>query len=376
MHIVADKGIPAVAEAFSSLGEVKLVDGRGLVSADIEDAEILLVRSITRVNAELLQGTPVRWVGSATSGIDHIDLNYLQQNNIDFVNAAGANARAVAEYVICIIAELAQRFSCDVSGKVLGVIGYGHVGQSLARLAPALGLQVLINDPPLEAAGKQQALHFSSLDDVLQQSDIVSLHVPLVKEGSWPTLKMVNQGFLAELKTDSWLINTSRGAVIDSGALLQRIRSSGVVAALDVWEGEPNISLELLQEATLATPHVAGYSEDAKLNATHMLYQAVCRAFSVEEKWAPGLPECAIRNSSKHEITFDDVIKQAYDLMGDDSNLRRISELPEEERGLWFDRLRSQYAFRREFSAWVCPSLVKTSATKALRELGFRFNKV
>ena len=374
MHIVADQAIPAVAEAFASLGEVTLVNGRQLTSSDLKAADVLLVRSVTQVNARLLDDTNIKFVGSATSGIDHVDMHYLQQRNIQFVHAGGANAQAVAEYVVCAIVELGQRYTSVLQAKVLGIIGYGHVGSRLAHIAECLGFKVMINDPPLEVSGQYPDVCFESVATVLQHADIVSLHVPLVAQAPWPTQHMVDQSFLRLLKPGGCLINSSRGAVVKSSALLNYLQQGGI-AVLDVWEKEPNISTELLQAVTLATPHVAGYSLEAKHNATAILHKAVSDGLALSLNWTPKLPVPAKIESTQCEFGFNNVIKQTYDIVADDMSLRNMASKATIEQADYFDGLRTGYQLRREFSAWQCQALADKTEQTTLERLGFRFSK-
>jgi erythronate-4-phosphate dehydrogenase len=282
MKIVADPNIPFVREAFGALGEIVFVPGRQMDAAIVRDADLLLVRSVTPVNAALLDGSRVKFVATATIGTDHIDLDYLQSRSIGFSSAAGSNANSVAEYVVTAMLEVAHRRKFRLRDKTLGVIGVGNVGTRVSRYAEALGMRVLRNDPP--RARTERLTDFVPIERVLSDADIITLHVPLTKEGAHATHHMVAKDTLAALEDRRpILINTSRGAVVDNKALLKAIdgeRLGGVV--LDVWENEPNISPELLDVVEIGTPHIAGYSFDGKANGTQMIYEAACKFFGIE----------------------------------------------------------------------------------------------
>lgn len=313
MKLVADPNIPMVREAFSAF-DITLIPGRAIHPASVRDADALLVRSVTPVNASLLAGSRVRFVGTATIGTDHVDTGYLAQTGIGFASAAGSNANSVAEYVVAALLELAERHKFRLRDKSLGVIGVGNVGSRVVRYARALGMRVLQNDPPL-------GLHERAFE-----ADIVTVHVPLLET----TQHMFHHDNLEKFI----LINTSRGAVVDNRALLKAIDGARVAGAvLDVWENEPNISPELLDVVDIGTPHIAGYSLDGKVNGVHMIYEAACRHFGLEPVWKPVLPPV-------QPVQISD-FKRQYDIVADDAALRA------DIRG--FDRLRAEYPVRREF---------------------------
>ena len=322
MRIVADPNIPYVREAFTALGDVTLIPGRGMTAATVRDAEILLVRSVTPVNAALLDGSRVRFVATATIGTDHVNEAYLRNQGIGFASAAGSNANSVAEYVVAALLEWAHEHKFRLRDKTLGVVGVGNVGSRVVRYAEALGMRVLKNDPPL-------GMHEPALT-----ADIVTVHVPLLDT----TRHMFHRDKLERF----FLINTSRGPVVDNKALLKAIDANRIPGAvLDVWENEPNISPELLDVVDLGTPHIAGYSLDGKVNGVRMIYEAVCRHFGFPPAWKPALP-----TPPAIDLTGDtrEVVKRIYDITADDAALRaNIRD---------FDRLRAEYPVRREFFAY------------------------
>lgn len=351
MNIVADPNIPFIREAFEPLGKVVLVAGRQITADVVRAADALLVRSVTPVNEALLAGSRVRFVATATIGTDHVDEAWLARHGIGFASAAGSNANSVAEYVVAALLELARRGGYRLRDKSLGVIGVGNVGSKVVRYARALGLRVLRDDPPL------------GLHEPARQADIVTLHVPLL-----PTTRHL---FHRDNLTGFTLLNTSRGPVVDNPALLKALDGNRIPAAvLDVWEGEPTISPELLDAVDLGTPHIAGYSFDGKVAGTRMIYEAFCRHFNLPPAWQPALPpgpaiELTVRPGEDDEDVLRRLIRHNYDITADDAALRRDPRA--------FDKLRAEYPVRREFHT---ARLTLTGASPALlakvAALGYR----
>src|ERR1017187_3697715 len=372
MRIVADPNIPFVQEAFGPLGEVRLVPGREIMAGTVRDADALLARSVTPVNAALLDGSPVKFVATATIGTDHVDQVYLSAKGIGFASAQGSNANSVAEYVVAAMLYMAQQRKFRLRDKTLGVIGVGNVGSRVVRNARALGMRVLQNDPPRARA--EELNSFVTIDQVLSEADIISLHVPLTKAGAYSSYHLFTKDTLAALEDRSQiLINTSRGAVVDNKALLKAIdggKLGGVV--LDVWENEPNISPELLDVVDLGTPHIAGYSFDGKVSGTRMIYEAACRFFKLQPIWTPDLPpppvpriELTVSSGEDDEEVLRRIVRRVYDIVADDAALRKSI--------LTFDKLRAEDPIRREF---FNTELVLRGASDALRvksaALGFK----
>ncbi len=375
MLVVADENIPYVREAFSTLGDVRTVAGRAMSPAAVREADVLLVRSVTQVDRALLQGSCVRFVGTATIGTDHVDLTYLQEAGIRFAAAPGSNANSVAEYVVAALVVVAKRRGWRLSERSIGVIGVGNVGSRVAAKARALGMRVLLNDPPLRRAiGDPKYLPLKELFEC----DVLTLHVPLEKQGPDATFHMVDDTFLTRMKCDALLINTSRGPVADETALLGALAAGRPAAGvLDVWEGEPCISTDLLAKVALGTPHIAGYSLDGKANGTQMIYRAACEFLRRNPQWRaadslppPHLQEVTIRQPSSattsprvrasasktvesaadlHDEALRKAVLMVYPIECDDTALRRIATLPQEKRAPFFDRLRKDYPARREF---------------------------
>ncbi|NNG12444.1 MAG: 4-phosphoerythronate dehydrogenase PdxB [Halobacteria archaeon] len=355
MKIVADENIPCVEQAFSTLGDVTLVSGRELQAGQVRAADVLLVRSVTRVGAELLEGSRVRFVGSATIGFDHVDLDYLETNNIGFSTAPGSNAISAAEYVVSALLALSERQQFELAHKTIGIIGYGNVGSRVRRMLGALGVECLVNDPPLQEQGGVQ--EFVGLDEILG-TDIITLHVPLTHTGRYPTFHLVDEAFMKRLRPHTILVNTARGAAVDNRALERLLEGRpDLSVVLDVWEGEPAIDIALLQKVALGTPHIAGYSLDGKMRGTEMVYRAVCAHFGLAGPWqaADNLPagqslDLAATTDTDPDACLRRVVFNSYDIRHDDRRLRELLSLEPAERAGYFDRLRKEYPLRREFS--------------------------
>ncbi len=352
MKIVVDENIPLAQECFGPLGDVVRVPGRGLARDQLLDADVLIVRSVTAVNETLLNDTSIQFVGTATIGTDHVDVDYLNTANIGFANAPGCNATSVAEYVVSSLLELETLRDFTLANKVLGIVGAGNVGSRLKILAENLGMQVVCCDPPLAASNPQ---NFVSPDTVWQ-SDIVSLHVPYTSSGPYATRYLANYERLQAMKFGAVLINTSRGAVVDNRALARVLEHRFDLAAImDVWEDEPHINRELVARVDLASPHIAGYSYDGKVQGTVMIYRALCQHLGI----IPENPVADFGHGPMLDFTGDqvadpiralDVIRKIYDIREDDLALRTCMALPRESRGVVFDELRRKYRVRREFN--------------------------
>ena len=354
MKIVADANIPLLEEAFGPLGELVVLPAGRITPVAVRGADALLVRSVTKVNAALLEGSRVRFVATATIGVDHIDEAYLASHRIGFASAAGSNARSVAEYVMAALTVLASRGHWRLAGRTLGIVGVGNVGSRTARLAEAIGLRVLRNDPPL---ARQTGDPIYLPMKALAEADIVTFHVPLTREGPDATYQMIDARLLGMLKPGTVLLNTSRGNVAEPAALKAAIaqrRLSAVV--LDVWPGEPNLDLDLMDRVDLATPHIAGYSYDGKVNGTRMVLEALCRHFGLTRDWDPSplmppaaRPHVRIPAGVAPEEAICRAIAAAYDIEAEDARLRAIAGQEPERRGQFFELLRKEYPVRREF---------------------------
>lgn len=377
MLIVADSKITHAAAAFSPFGEVRTIATGELSTAAIKDAEILLVRSETRVDASLLRGSRVRFVGTATIGTDHVDLEYLEREGIAFASCPGSNANSVAEYVLAALLQVAARKDIRLKGKSLGIVGHGNTGSRTARKADALGMIVLLNDPPLARATHDA--RYLPLDE-LMEADFVSLHVPLTKGGEDPTFHLFDKRRLLAMKKGSVLVNASRGAVVDNAALKHTLRDGHFRACvLDVWEGEPDIDVDLLDLTTLGTPHIAGYSFDGKLNATKMLQQAVGKFLNANPATVDALDrsevkEIVLREPPREpESLLRCVVRECYDIEQDDTRLRQLHSVTPDSRGAYFRALRANYPVRREFHNYkITRGSVTVEQAKLLHAIGFQ----
>ena len=375
MKIIADANIPLLAEAIGPLGEVVALPAERITADAVRDADALLVRSVTKVGETLLAGSRVRFVATATIGFDHIDQAYLAARGIGFAYAPGSNARSVAEYVLAAIFTLAEKHGFRVADKVLGIVGCGNVGGRLARLAEGIGMRVLRNDPPL--ARETGDPRYVSIE-ALAETDIVTFHVPLARSGPDATYHMISDQRLATMKRGVTILNSSRGSVADSAALKKAVDAGRIGSlVLDVWEGEPNMDLDLLDRVHLATPHIAGYSYDGKINGTRMVLEALCRHFGLAREWdpaplmpPPAVPRVRLPTGLSVQQALRRTIKAAYDIEADDARLREIAGRPPQERGKYFSTLRKKYPVRREFPSMTvelaAPDAAVEAAIKAL----------
>ena len=365
MNILFDENIPYGKDAFSFLGEAKSIAGRNITADDLKNIDILFVRSVTKVNEKLLSGSSVKFVATATSGSDHIDKEFLQKNNIGFSDAIGSNANSVAEYFIAAILEIAEKNYIKLEGKSVGIIGVGHVGSLVEKKARAIGLTPILNDPPRARA--ERNFNNSSFEKALA-ADIITFHTPLTKNGLDPTFHLLDERALKKINPGAILVQASRGAVHDTPALKKAIKEKNLLCAIDVWENEPDIDIELLNLAQIATPHIAGYSWTSKVKATQIIYEAACDYFNIESEWQP--PQLP-KNLSAPEIDFNDFNQQkmssvedpanagandikcavdsVYDIISDDKKMRLIIDEPPVARAKYFDQMRKNYPIRVEF---------------------------
>ena len=351
MRIFADENIPLLNSFFADLGEIHTFNGRNATAADIQDAEVLLVRSVTQVNRELLEGSSVRFVGTATIGTDHIDLDYLKQQGIGFCSAPGCNAQAVVDYVLSVISVLVDARDLPMNGLSVGIVGVGNVGHKLRLRLEEMGVSVVAADP---FKSESDVGPLTSLDEVLK-SDIVTLHTPVTRDGEHPTWHMIGADQLKQMKDDACLINSCRGSVVDNQALLEHVAGNREFdCVLDVWEHEPELDLNLMDCCLLATPHIAGYSLDGKMRGTEMVYQGMCEHFGlpVRRKLPQFLPEPGIKR-----VNFSDqvpehqalrtAIRAAYEVRVDDGKMRTAMRKAKDLRQA-FDQLRRNYPMRRD----------------------------
>jgi len=353
MRIVADENIPLLDEFFAGHGAIRRLPGRAISAADVADADVLLVRSVTRVDQALLQGSPVRFVGTCTIGTDHLALDYFAAADIAWASAPGCNARGVVDYVLGSLLALAEREGVELAQRTYGVVGAGQVGGRLVKVMRALGWRVLVCDPPRQAA---EGGDYVSLETLLSQCDVLSLHTPLTADGPLATRRLLSTEQLQALRPGAWLINASRGAVVDNAALyqvLQQRRDLQVV--LDVWEGEPLVDVPLAGLCRIATPHIAGYSLDGKLRGTAQIYQAFCAWMQLPASIelaqllpAPWLPTLQLDGRCDPAWALATLCRAVYDPRRDDADFRRSLSGDATTRRSAFDALRKHYPYRRE----------------------------
>ena len=323
----------------------------------VQGADLLLVRSTVAVGPALLDGSRVRFVATATIGIDHLDTAWLDGRRIRWASAPGSNADSVAQWFAAALLAFAARQGLTLHRRTVGVVGVGNVGSRVARVAEALGCRVLLCDPPRARAEGSEA--FVALDELLERSDLVTLHVPLTTLGPDPTRHLLDEGRLGRLRRGGIVINTSRGAVLATAAAAAARRDGqlgGLI--LDVFEGEPGVDPEIVAACDLATPHIAGHSLDGKANGTLAIYQAACAFLGRKPAWQPrrSLPPPPLRHLSLDARSLDDqaaaltVIRRYYAIEQDDAALRELLRLPVAERGPAFARYRNQYPIRRELT--------------------------
>ena len=340
MKIVADKNIPFLEGVFEPYADVVYIDGRDITRDDIIDADVLVIRTRTKCNAELLEGTKVSMIATATIGVDHIDMDYCRNNNIEVHNAEGCNAGGVMQYVFSALYGIAARKGIKLDDATLGIIGVGHVGSKVEAMARYLGFNVLLCDPPRAAAEGEEG--FCSLEYLLANSRIVTMHVPLDET----TRKMANEDFFMMMQQGAIFINASRGEVVDDDALMSAIPKLGAVV-IDTWNNEPDVDERLMDVVDIATPHIAGYSYQGKQNGTASAVQSVARHFCIKELY-DYYPEADIPDHEPVLLNLKDkthgeraaVFQYNYPIFTDDFRFRMDPGS--------FEKLRSEYQYRRE----------------------------
>ena len=368
MKIVVDENMPLAEALFAEFGEVVRVPGRTMTAEQLADADILLVRSVTKVNAALLsQATNLKFVGTATIGTDHIDKAVLAEKGINFTSAPGCNKVSVGEYIISALLVMAEKYQFSLSGLSLGIIGAGNTGTAVAERASALGIEVKLCDPLKEQAGDPRS--FVSYDEALQ-CDLISFHVPLSREGEHATFHLLDKKHIQALRSEQILLNASRGEVWDNQAMLLRQQSAEPLRlVMDVWENEPDILHELVPYTDIATPHIAGYSLEGKYRGTYMLYEAFCQQFgyAATKQLKQLLPVADINaltlNANTDEAVLKKLIHLVYDVRRDDARFRHQIGLPGR-----FDEMRKKYPERRE---WSSVTISSEQNNDKLVKLGF-----
>lgn len=355
--IIIDYDIPYIRNIFDEIADIQYVKGRSITSDTISDADALIIRTRTKCNKELLNGSKVSFIGTATIGVDHIDTEYCSAHGITVCNAPGCNANAVAQYVWNAIihyyyaesgfsdkadsphAHDVSSFLNELQHLRLGIIGYGHVGKAVADIARHLGIKFSAYDPPLADAGQNDNL--CSLDEVLQ-CDIITVHTPLTTTGKYPTLHLLNENIFSEIEKNGrkpLVINAARGGIIDESTLLQHLHKGTISGCIiDCWENEPNISRELSDTAFISTPHIAGYSIQGKYNATRQIVDQLRNFFSITD--------CNIKSldiEQKNIRTPEELTKQLItdNRIVEDSDRLKLSKKD-------FESQRNRYDYRNE----------------------------
>ena len=375
MKIVADDKIPFLKGVFEPLAEVNYISGALIKKEDVKDADALIVRTRTFCNVQLLEDTSVKMVATATIGTDHFDIPWLEKNGIKWVNAEGCNSGSVCQYIGSALSLLIKE-GLNPSSTTIGIVGVGMVGSKVAKLAETLGMRVLLNDPPRQRNERNTC--FCDLKTILSESDIITFHTPLNKTGIDATYHLFDNSALHLLKKGSIVINSSRGEVADTSALLKGIESGKISKAiLDVWENEPDINKELLKKVWIGTPHIAGYSADGKANGTAMSVQAISCFFNLGlDNWQPDsipVPENSIIKINPSDKKTYEIIAEAilhtYNVKNDDVRLRENSDSFEKQRG--------DYPLRREFGIWevvFSENPASDEVKNVLKGIGFKVN--
>jgi erythronate-4-phosphate dehydrogenase len=370
VKILVDENMPYARELFSRTGTVVAVPGRPVPQAELDDADGLMVRSVTKVNAELLSGKPVKFVGTATAGTDHIDEAFLQEQGIAFSAAPGCNAIAVVEYVFSSLLLLAERDGFLLKDRTVGIVGVGNVGGRLQARLEALGIKTLLCDPPRADRGDDG--EFLPLSTLVADADILTFHTPLYKQGEYKTLHLADEALLKALKPGTILINACRGPVVDNAALLKVLEQRDDLSViLDVWEPEPELSLPLLAKVDIATAHIAGYTLEGKARGTTQVFEAWTAFLREPQQVALDtlLPAPEFGQITLHgeldQPTLKRLVHLVYDVRRDDAPLRAVAAIPGE-----FDRLRKNYLERREWSSLQVQCDVEPVAA-LLKKLGF-----
>ncbi len=375
MKILVDENMPFAETLFHEFGEVVLMAGRNICADDLVDIDALLIRSVTKVNEALLtKANRLKFVGTATAGIDHVDTNLLAERGIEFAYAPGCNKVGVAEYVLSALFELSLSQAFDLKKRVVGIVGAGEVGTYLSQCLEALSIPYLLCDPFKQASGDPR--QFFTLSEIIAQSDVITLHTPLTTEGDDATYHLIDEEQLKAMSAGTILINAARGAVVHNQALKRALQTQDLHAVLDVYECEPLVDIELMCLLAFATPHIAGYGLEGKARGTLMIYQGFCEFFSctsVNHSLKTLLPVCVYPLIQlNHEPDLVDVMnlcRLIYDIRRDDVIFRtQMSEICHQD--VNFDQMRKKYWDRREYSAITLSGTDKIGL-KFLNKLGF-----
>lgn len=376
MNILCDRAMPLAEELFSRLGRVTLKEARAITAENVREADMLIIRSTTRVNEALLSGSRVRFVGSGVIGTDHLDIPWLASRAIAWTNAPGCNAQSVADYFTAALLEAGHKLNRTWRGKTLGIVGVGNVGRRIQSVGEALGMRILCCDPPRQAdRADMEAQAFHPLATLLAESDALSLHTPLTPEAR----HLIDERALACMKPDALLINMARGAVVCNASLTAALESGRLAgAAIDCWEGEPLYSPTLARIVFPATPHVAGHALEGKVNGTIMIYEAACRFLGLEPSPIPALPPPPVPEiirdctGETEEESLRRIISAVCGITTENDRFKAIASSDPDLLRQHFDSLRRNYPLRRQFNATRLTLIGATpSLRKTLAGLGF-----
>jgi len=372
MKIIIDNKIPYIKGVLEPYAEVVYLPGNQMTADVVKDADALVTRTRTVCNEAVLSGSRVKFIATATIGFDHIDTDYCKAAGIEWVNAPGCNAESVNQYVSSALFSYSKRKGFDLADKTIGVVGVGQVGSRIAKTCEILGMQVLLNDPPRERA--EGSAQFVSLKTIREQADIISFHVPLNRQGIDKTFHMADAEFLQDLRKKPLIINTCRGEVFDTEAVLKAREMNDISGmVIDCWENEPDINLALLKLVDFGTSHIAGYSRDGKANGTKASVQAISSFFNLgindwepDDVAAPVHPVIDLDGAHRAEqAIMADAVLATYQIENDDKTLRSRTHL--------FEQLRGDYPARREFdSNLIRTNNVEVETIEKLEKLGFR----
>jgi len=366
MKIIADNTVPYLKGILESCADVEYLSSGQFTASAVKDADVLIVRSVDKCTRDILEGSRVKLITTATIGYDHIDTVYCDSAGIVWKNAPGSNAMSVAQYILACLVTLSLRTGESLRGKTIGIVGVGHVGTLVEKLCRIWGMSILLNDPP--RADKEGEDGFVSLKTIAEEADIITLHTPLIHEAPYSTYHLIGDSFIHTLKKKPWLINSCRGAVHNTSALLSGLASGKIGSLiLDCWENEPDINIELLNKTAIATPHIAGFSADGKANATRMCLENISSFFTISFDRikevipsGPLSPDIDLNDFSSHRI--ENAVLKSFNPLPVDNALRMDPGKFE-----WF---RSHYNHPREFHAYRIKNATSDEAV-FLRKLGF-----
>ena len=375
MKILADRDLPLVNELFSYFGDLILIPGRDIKNENLVGVDALVVRSTTEVSKSLLTNTSLKFVGTATSGIDHISTDELTERGIYFADAKGCNANAVSDYCLSAVASIFGEKICAGQALKFGIIGNGSVGSKLSRKIKSLNWETLICDPPqkdkdtefLESVSYEPLQHLSSCD-------VISIHVPLTTSGKYPTENLIDHNFLSSLSDNAVLINTSRGGVVNEENLLESLNQNAqLISVIDVWSGEPLCNQQLVEKSFIATPHIAGYSEKAKKTASIKIFKEFCRCFDLDYSRAASPYLQLEKITAKCDLEkFSDVINQVLPIMDFSSEFKNlVKNSAVKDRASIFDALRLKISGRHEFCEYAAPKKLGRKESEFLVAAGF-----